>query len=53
MAHTGSVAGDDAVVDAVLRQLNVIRVTSLEELLTTGAAARLQPLAAAAGGWAC
>jgi acyl-CoA synthetase (NDP forming) len=38
MAHTGSVAGDDAVVDAVLRQLNVIRVTSLEELLTTGAA---------------
>jgi acyl-CoA synthetase (NDP forming) len=38
MAHTGSVAGDDAVVEAVLRQLNVIRVTSLEELLTTGAA---------------
>jgi acetate---CoA ligase (ADP-forming) len=38
MAHTGAVAGDDAVVDAVLRQLNVIRVTSLEELLTTGAA---------------
>src|SRR4029079_15546266 len=37
-AHTGWVAGDDAVVDAVLRQLNVIRVTSLEELLTTGAA---------------
>ena len=38
LAHTGSVAGDDAVVDAVLRQLNVIRVTGLEELLTTGAA---------------
>ena len=38
MAHTGSVAGDDAVVDAVLRQLNIIRVTSLEELPTTGAA---------------
>ena len=38
LAHTGSVAGDDAVVGAVLRQLNVIRVTSLEELLTTGAA---------------
>jgi acetate---CoA ligase (ADP-forming) len=36
-AHTGSVAGNDAVVDAALRQLNVIRVTSLEELLTTGA----------------
>ena len=37
LAHTGSVAGDDAVVDAALRQLNVIRVTSIEELLTTGA----------------
>jgi acetate---CoA ligase (ADP-forming) len=37
LAHTGSVAGDDAVVDAVLRQLNVIRVDSLEELLTTAA----------------
>jgi acyl-CoA synthetase (NDP forming) len=31
------VAGDDAVVDAVLRQLNVIRVSSIEDLLTTGA----------------
>jgi acyl-CoA synthetase (NDP forming) len=37
LAHTGSVAGDDSVVDSVLRQLNVIRVTSIEELLTTGA----------------
>jgi acyl-CoA synthetase (NDP forming) len=37
LAHTGSVAGDDAVVDAALRQLNIIRVTSIEELLTTGA----------------
>src|SRR5690348_6800754 len=37
LAHTGAIAGDDAVVDAVLRQLNVIRVTSIEELLTTGA----------------
>jgi acyl-CoA synthetase (NDP forming) len=37
LAHTGSVAGDDAVADAVLRQLNIIRVTSLEDLLTTGA----------------
>ncbi|MCL2582154.1 MAG: acetate--CoA ligase family protein [Streptosporangiales bacterium] len=37
LAHTGSVAGDDAVVDAALRQLNVIRVTSLEELLSTAA----------------
>ncbi|MGI9005892.1 MAG: CoA-binding protein, partial [Streptosporangiaceae bacterium] len=37
LAHTGSVAGDDAVVDAALRQMNVIRVTSVEELLTTAA----------------
>ncbi len=37
LAHTGSVAGNDAVVDAVLRQLNVVRVTSIEELLCTGA----------------
>jgi acetate---CoA ligase (ADP-forming) len=37
LAHTGALAGDDAVVGAVLRQLNVIRVTSIEELLCTGA----------------
>jgi len=37
LAHTGAIAGDDAVVDAVLRQLNVIRVGSIEELLCTGA----------------
>jgi acyl-CoA synthetase (NDP forming) len=37
LAHTGSVAGDDAVVSAALRQMNIIRVTSLEELLTTAA----------------
>jgi acyl-CoA synthetase (NDP forming) len=37
LAHTGSVAGNDAVIDAALRQLNVIRVTSIEELLTTAA----------------
>jgi acetate---CoA ligase (ADP-forming) len=35
LAHTGSIAGDDAVVDAVLRRLNVIRVTSIEDLLGT------------------
>jgi acetate---CoA ligase (ADP-forming) len=29
------VAGDDAVADAALRQLNIIRVASIEELLTT------------------
>jgi acetate---CoA ligase (ADP-forming) len=35
LAHTGSIAGDDAVVEVVLRQLGVIRVTSIEELLGT------------------
>jgi acyl-CoA synthetase (NDP forming) len=37
LAHTGAIAGDDAVVDAALRQLNIIRVASVEELLTTAA----------------
>jgi acetate---CoA ligase (ADP-forming) len=37
LAHTGSVAGDDAVVSSVLRQLNIIRVDSIEELLNTAA----------------
>ncbi len=35
LAHTGAIAGDDAVVDAALHQLGVIRVRSLEELLIT------------------
>jgi acetate---CoA ligase (ADP-forming) len=37
LAHTGSLVGDDAVVDAALRQLNVIRVTTIEDLLSTAA----------------
>jgi acetate---CoA ligase (ADP-forming) len=37
LAHTGAIAGDDAVADAVLRQLNIIRVTSIESLLSTAA----------------
>jgi acyl-CoA synthetase (NDP forming) len=37
LAHTGAVAGDDAVVDAALRQLNIIRVASIEDLLSTAA----------------
>ncbi|MDQ0189481.1 acetate--CoA ligase family protein [Alicyclobacillus cycloheptanicus] len=35
MAHTGAIVGDDAVNDAVLRQLGVIRVHALEDLITT------------------
>jgi acyl-CoA synthetase (NDP forming) len=35
MAHTGSLVGDDAVVDAVLRDNGVIRVRCLEDLVTT------------------
>jgi acyl-CoA synthetase (NDP forming) len=35
LAHTGALAGDDRVVDAAFRQLGVIRVNSLEEMLTT------------------
>ena len=35
LAHTGSIAGDDAVVDAALRQFGIVRVQSLEELLVT------------------
>ena len=35
VAHTGSVAGSDAVVDTFLRDLGVIRVDSLDELVTT------------------
>jgi acyl-CoA synthetase (NDP forming) len=34
-AHTGSLVGDDAVVDAVFRQNGVIRVGSLEDLIIT------------------
>ncbi|MCL6517006.1 acetate--CoA ligase family protein [Alicyclobacillus sp.] len=35
MAHTGALVGDDRVNDAALRQLGVIRVHSLEDLITT------------------
>jgi acyl-CoA synthetase (NDP forming) len=34
-SHTGSLAGDDAVIDVALRQAGVIRVDSLEELVAT------------------
>lgn len=35
-AHTGSLVGDDGVIDAVFRQNGVIRVDSLEDLIVTG-----------------
>lgn len=35
LAHTGALAGDDAVVDAAFRQAGVARVRSLEELIIT------------------
>lgn len=34
-AHTGALVGDDAVVDAAFRQLGVVRVRSLEDLIIT------------------
>jgi len=35
LAHTGALAGDDRIIDAAFRQLGVIRVDSLEEMLAT------------------
>lgn len=35
LAHTGAVAGDEAVVDAALKQAGVARVRSLEEMIIT------------------
>jgi|SRR5579859_1645708 len=35
LAHTGALVGNDAVNDAAFRQLGIIRVDSLEDLLTT------------------
>lgn len=45
-AHTGAFVGDDATVDAVLRDLGVIRVDTIEDMLiTAGVAAHLGRLA--------
>ncbi len=44
LAHTGAVAGDNEVVDAALRQLNIIRVDSVEELLTTASLLGYHPV---------
>lgn len=41
-AHTGALVGDDRVTDAVLKQLGIIRVDSIEDMLVTaGTAARV------------
>jgi acyl-CoA synthetase (NDP forming) len=37
VSHTGSLVGDDRVIDAALRQVAAIRVRSLEELVVTAA----------------
>ncbi len=34
-SHTGALAGDDAIVDSALRQLGIIRVDSIEEMVET------------------
>lgn len=44
MAHTGSMTGDDRVVDAMFEKYGVLRVSSPEELIeTAGALSRLSP----------
>ncbi|GHG57169.1 acetate--CoA ligase family protein [Amycolatopsis acidiphila] len=44
-AHTGALVGDDSVIDAAFRQLGVIRVRSLEDLIiTSGLLAGTPPL---------
>jgi acetate---CoA ligase (ADP-forming) len=44
-AHTGALVGDDSVIDAAFRQLGVVRVHSLEELvITSGLLATSAPL---------
>lgn len=48
-AHTGSLVGSDAVVDAVLRQYGVTRVDSLEELVETLAIFHTKKLPAGSG----
>lgn len=48
-AHTGSLVGSDAVADAVMRQLGIIRVYSLEEMTETLAAFHSDRLPAGPG----
>ncbi|SRR5579875_249169 len=35
LTHTGALTGDDRVIDALLRQLHIVRVNSVEELILT------------------
>src|SRR6266850_7208556 len=50
-AHTGSLVGDDRVFTAACRKLNIIRVTSLEDLVVTaGLLAQTGPLRAGGAG---
>ncbi|GAA4663441.1 acetate--CoA ligase family protein [Gordonia humi] len=51
-AHTGALVGDDRVVDTVFRELGVIRVDSIEDMMiTASAAASLGRLDAPGIGW--
>src|SRR5262249_9455689 len=44
-AHTGALVGDDRVFDAICRQVGLVRVTSLEQLLITASVmAHIGPL---------
>jgi acyl-CoA synthetase (NDP forming) len=44
-AHTGALVGDDSTVDAIFRELGVIRVTSIEDMMVTaGLAAQTGPV---------
>jgi acyl-CoA synthetase (NDP forming) len=43
-AHTGALAGDDGVIDAVFRQLGVVRVRSVEDLIITAGLLAAGPL---------
>jgi acyl-CoA synthetase (NDP forming) len=43
-SHTGALAGDDAIVDAFLRQHGIIRVNTIEELVETTALFARYPL---------
>lgn len=51
-AHTGALVGDDRTIDAVFKELGIIRVDSIEDMmLTAGVAAELGQLDAPGIGW--